>query len=85
MTELDILGLRTFPDVKQSVDQGLAELSSLKESVKPMVIRLPLLQENLAHHTTELNSIFSHLMDFQNNLTNKVTALTRTDPHSAVL
>ena len=76
--ELEILGLRTFPDVKQLVDHGLAELSSLKEIIEPAVIGLPHLQENVARHTTELNNIFSYLTDFQNNLSNKATALTRT-------
>ena len=38
ITELEILDLKSFPDLRQAISQGLSELSSLKESTNPAVI-----------------------------------------------
>ena len=78
ITELEILGLKSFLDLRLEISQGLSELSSIKENISPIVIGFLLLQENVACSTSELNDIFLNLKEFQNNLTDKLKAVTRT-------
>ena len=78
LSGLEILELSGFPDLKQLASQGLAELASLKEEVKPVLSGFPSIQQYVAHHSTELNDIFINLSEFQKNFTDKLMALTRT-------
>ena len=58
VTELEILGLRSFPNLRLELSQGLSELSSVKDSIRSIVISFPSLQENVACSTSELNDTF---------------------------
>ena len=78
VTELEILGLKSFPDLKLEMSQGLTEFSAIKDSVRPILNGFPSVQEDVARNTTELNDIFQNLNEFQSSLTDKLKAVTRT-------
>ena len=78
ITELEILDLKSFPDLKLKLSQVQSDVGMLKDRVSPLSSSFPSIQEDVARSASELNDIFANLKEFQSTLTDKVKSVTRT-------
>ena len=78
VTELELLDLSSFPNIKEKVLQTASATMALEERVQPMVDQVTSSASLLLQHDSELNEIFSSIKSFKDAIESKVASMQRT-------
>ena len=78
VTELELLGLSSFPNIKEKVLQAASATTALEDKVRLMSDQVNRSATLVSQHDSELQEIFSNIKSFKEVMENKMKAMQRT-------